>query len=413
MKNSFLLSMLTVIVLTLTPTLLTEKTATLKTTSGENPVSFTDAKPIPAYLERGISWLADAQFANGGWGAGQHAHQDVRDPGQVQVDPATTAFAAMALLRTGSTLDDGPYSGHINKALHLLLDIVEKAPNGNNITDISGTQPQRKLGQNIDVAMATQFFTRVKPYVKDKKLLGRLDRATEICIEKLENSQNKDGSYAQGGWAADLQSSMATNALEQAQVVGYAVKADKISMAKQYQKDNVSLTSGEVRAESSAGISLYALAGTQRASAQEAKRVRRILEENSMKDSDSEDDIQRVLRQQGIEQEEAESLTSAYLVNTMASEKLKDDSVLTGFGNNGGEEYLSFMMKSESLLQSGQEDWDTWHAKLSNMLSALQNGNGSWSGHHCITSPVFCTAAVVLSLTADRDNNAWGEPSKD
>ena len=36
-------------------------------------------------------------------------------------------------------------------------------------------------------------------------------------------------------------------------------------------------------------------------------------------------------------------------------------------------------------------------------LQKVQNGDGSWSGHHCITSPVFCTAAVVQCLTTDRD----------
>jgi hypothetical protein len=36
-------------------------------------------------------------------------------------------------------------------------------------------------------------------------------------------------------------------------------------------------------------------------------------------------------------------------------------------------------------------------------LQKIQNSDGSWSGHHCITSPVFCTAAVVQCLTTDRD----------
>jgi hypothetical protein len=36
-------------------------------------------------------------------------------------------------------------------------------------------------------------------------------------------------------------------------------------------------------------------------------------------------------------------------------------------------------------------------------LQKIQNANGSWTGLHCITSPVFCTAAVVQCLTTDRD----------
>jgi hypothetical protein len=61
------------------------------------------------------------------------------------------------------------------------------------------------------------------------------------------------------------------------------------------------------------------------------------------------------------------------------------------------------MMTSEALASTASDDWDVWHAKMSNTLSSVQNPNGSWSGHHCITSPVFCTAAVILAMTADQD----------
>ena len=81
----------------------------------------------------------------------------------------------------------------------------------------------------------------------------------------------------------------------------------------------------------------------------------------------------------------------------------QSDDVLRGFGNNGGEEFLSFMMTSESLVVAGGEDWEAWYAKMYNLLSSIQNNDGSWSGHHCITSPVFCTAAVVMAMLADRD----------
>ncbi|MDX1407096.1 MAG: hypothetical protein R3330_03155, partial [Saprospiraceae bacterium] len=71
--------------------------------------------------------------------------------------------------------------------------------------------------------------------------------------------------------------------------------------------------------------------------------------------------------------------------------------------NNGGEEFLSYMMTSESMVQQGPNQWKQWYDRISQNFSAIQNPNGSWSGHHCITSPVFCTAAVILALTADSD----------
>lgn len=77
--------------------------------------------------------------------------------------------------------------------------------------------------------------------------------------------------------------------------------------------------------------------------------------------------------------------------------------MLSGFGNNGGEEYMSHMMTSESMVITGSSEWNDWYGKMAGRFEKIQNSNGSWSGHHCITSPVFCTAAVILSLTADRD----------
>ena len=76
-----------------------------------------DPKPLPEFVQNGLAWLAEAQFDNGGWGAGSHANQGVRDPHAVRIDPATTAFSAMAFLRAGNTLTDGAYRANVSKAL--------------------------------------------------------------------------------------------------------------------------------------------------------------------------------------------------------------------------------------------------------------------------------------------------------
>jgi hypothetical protein len=39
--------------------------------------------------------------------------------------------------------------------------------------------------------------------------------------------------------------------------------------------------------------------------------------------------------------------------------------------------------------------------KMSERLPKAQNPDSSWSGHHCITSPVFCTAAVVQIMSVE------------
>src|SRR5258706_6861453 len=64
--------------------------------------------PLDPLVLQGVEWLAKAQHPDGGWGAGSHANQQLRDPHQVVTGPATTSFVAMALVRTGSTPGAGP-----------------------------------------------------------------------------------------------------------------------------------------------------------------------------------------------------------------------------------------------------------------------------------------------------------------
>ena len=57
---------------------------------------------------------------------------------------------------------------------------------------------------------------------------------------------------------------------------------------------------------------------------------------------------------------------------------------------------------SESLVLRGDETWRRWDQAMAGNLGRVQNQDGSWTGHHCITGRTFCTAAAVLVLTADR-----------
>jgi hypothetical protein len=108
----------------------------------------------------------------------------------------------------------------------------------------------------------------------------------------------------------------------------------------------------------------------------------------------------------GVSEKDADRLSGAYEQNKSAQKMLSDESVMAGFGNNGGEEYLSYMMTAESMVITRDAEYDAWFQNMSRRLGKIQERNGSWSGHHCITSPVFCTAAVIMTLTADRDADA-------
>jgi hypothetical protein len=275
------------------------------------------------------------------------------------------------------------------------------------ITTITGTQPQQKLGQLVDTAIATQFLSRVVPTLaRDSGLKRRADNALDICLGKLQLSQNADGSWSStGGWATVLQSSYACSALEICQVIGKPVDAETLGKARDYQKGNFDAKSGETKTESSAGVALYALSSSQRANAADASAAKEIIE--SAKGNGRLPAEATVtngnLETAGISTDKAARLTAAFGDFQQQVGQVNSDKVLAGFGSNGGEEFLSYTQTSESLVIVGGDDWTQWNDKMHARLEKIQSPDGSWTGHHCITSPVFCTAAVVQCLTTDRD----------
>ncbi|MCA8940224.1 MAG: hypothetical protein KDB07_10460, partial [Planctomycetes bacterium] len=151
--------------------------------NGDGPKTIRiEPREIEPFMEKSLAWLAKAQHSSGGWGAGSHAAQQIRDPHAVKTDPATTAFAAMALMRAGSTPNDGPYKENVEKALMHIIELVDKAEeSGPLITDMTGTQPQQKLGRFIDTSMAAQFLARALPHTDYNKLV---QRKTEGALDK-------------------------------------------------------------------------------------------------------------------------------------------------------------------------------------------------------------------------------------
>lgn len=380
------------------------KTAAAEENSQPNSAT---AKAIPPFLVKGISWLVEAQNEDGGWGSGLHAAQKIRDPHQVKSDPATSAFAAAALIRAGHTPTSGDHRKTVRKATEFLVSVVESAPDtGATITDMTGTQPQRKLGPLVDTSMATHYLARVIPLLPDNdELRGRVHKALDKCLRKLEKAQQQDGSWAAGGWAPVLQAANACNAIELAKANGKKVDQTVLDRARNYQQGHVNRATGRVDASAGAGVELYAFSGAQRGSAGQAAAAQSVVAD-AKKEGKLDKDAKVTaanLKKVGVGGAQAERLEEAFASNAAQNARLGDERLLAGFGNNGGEEFFSYLMTSESLVISGGKEWKEWDAKMQQRLAKIQNSDGSWSGHHCITSPVFCTAAVISCLTTDRE----------
>lgn len=362
---------------------------------------------VRAATERGLRWLVQAQQKDGGFGAGTHARQDIRDPHAVKSDPATTAMVCMALLRTGSTPDHGTYAPQLHKGTEYLLVAVERAPkNGINITDLKGTQIQTKLGENIDVTLTSQYFSNLLEKLAQEHLLRpRVTSALQECVARIEKGQHDDGSLRGDGWAGVLQSSFAANALESADAIGIAVDSVVLHNYKDYQIKNTDAASGDVKTERGAGVMLYSVSGSSRASAKEARRAKTMLDK-AKADGQVEQDApmtQENLVKSGMDVNDAQRSNTAYEVYNTAKERAQEDEVINGFGSNGGEEFLSYLQTGESLIINNDSTWSDWYGTTTGRLVGIQGNDGSWQGHHCITSPVFCTATALLILSVNND----------
>jgi hypothetical protein len=147
------------------------------------------------------------------------------------------------------------------------------------------------------------------------------------------------------------------------------------------------------------------VSGSVRASAKEARKV-----EEEMKKARANGRISETapatadnLRKIGFNEDDAMKYASAYEVYQSAKVQAQRDDVMDGFGSNGGEEFLSYLQTGESMVIGKDDAWKNWYDNISGRLLKIQNDDGSWNGHHCITSPVFCTATSLLILSINND----------
>ena len=387
------------------------KGCVFQTVFGLEPSDSNFIYKTPAKAEKSIAsalvWMAKAQGNDGGWGAGSYYHQEVTDPHAVPSDPATTAIVSMALLRCKNTPAHGIYAVNLNRATNFLLVAVEKSPEiSNNITNMESTQPQIKLGSNIDVILTSQYLTNLLDEINnDKTLTQRVRTCLDKCIRKIQRQQQADGSFKGEGWAGVLQSSLANNALESAESKGATVDTTVLEKSRSFQKGNYSVSDGSVKTDRGAGVMLYSLSSSSRASAKEAKIAKEKIEEGKkngildIHDTVTAANLQKV----GYSYSAATKSETAYEVNKASKVRAQQNDVMEGFGSNGGEEFLSYLQTGEGMIVSKDNDWKKWYDNISGRLLKIQNNDGSWNGHHCITSPVFCTATCLLVLSVNND----------
>lgn len=325
--------------------------------------------------ERGARWLAATQGQDGGWGQDGGGTSYVRQGVALETsgnDVANTAVAALALLRMGPQ-----YRPQVERAVEFILKQVEAAPkDGLAVTGVQGTQIQRKLGPYIDTFLTSMLLGELDGRMATKAANARVRAGLEKCVAKIESNQLKDGSWnVAGGWAPVLGTSLASRSLHVAGAKGVKVDRDAMARADSYAKQ---FFAGGLTARVAGGVvgGLPAAAGVPLYQAAQA------MEQLSRTEKDRQ--------------------ANAKEIREMAAQ-LNDARFVAGFGSMGGEEFFSYLNISDSLKRAGGEEWRKWNASMKERIPKMQNEDGTWAGHHCITGRVAVTSAAILTLVAERN----------
>lgn len=324
-----------------------------------------------AAAAKGIHWLVSVQGNDGGWGQDGGETAYARQGERLESggnDVANTAVATLALLKSGHTPARGEYRANVQRAVQFILKrIEESAPEGLAITNVTGSQIQRKLGPYIDTFLSAQLLAELDGAMGDTAANQRVRRALQKCVAKIEANQQKDGSWnISGGWAPILGTTMASRSLDMAKNKGVKVEERVLARVDQYTRQTAQ-PAARMADGASAGVSLY--------------KGAQVLEQLSRTEKDR--------------------VRNAAEIGAVTRE-LNDERFVNGFGSMGGEEFFSYLNISDSLHRAGGEPWRQWNGKIKTQLVKLQNENGTWAGHHCITGRVAVTSAAILTLLVDR-----------
>jgi hypothetical protein len=406
-------------------------------------------KPLSAEVKKGLSYLVNQQQPNGGWGQGggwRSSNGGGRVEGANVADPpdvASTCVAALALFRAGNTPREGPYAKNVARAVEFICSHIDKADKDSlYVTDIRDTQVQVKIGPFVDTFLSSLVLAELKGKMPSEDAEKHLVASLNKTIAKIENNQKKDGTFAGNtGWASVFSQGLCSKALNRAYQKGAPVKEETLARA----GDSAAVSLGPVGGDDSArfassgraglgaggGIRLSASAAAPALASSpyagpaagapsdagvpiyKSSNGLAILQEaaqsNKLQEKEAREVLARKTATPGQKAKARADLDRFGMVekdrDRVLSEtvrQLDNKQFIQGFGSNGGEEFLSYLNISESLVAKGGPEWQKWDRSVTENLNRVQNQDGSWSGNHCITGRTFCTAGALLVMLADR-----------
>jgi len=345
-----------------------------------------------------LDWLVAVQGNDGGWGQDGGHDADVRQGESLESsgnDVANTAVATLALIRAGHTPMQGKYQESVRKGLEFILERVEASPQeGLALLTAKGSQIQRKLGPHIDTFLTSMLLSEIDGEMNDPQADERVRLALQKTVNKIEENQLEDGSWnLAGGWAPILGTSIASRSLFEAKQKGVPVDEMVLARVDNYTKESmqgvgsgggVGAGAGRgVGPGTGAGVGARVFASSPTDAGIALYKGAQVVEQLSRSEEDRE-----------ANKDEIAAITG----------ELSNARFVDGFGSIGGEEFFSYLNISDSLQRTGGKEWKEWNENIQSKLVRLQNEDGTWAGHHCITGRVAVTSAAILTLAVGRQD---------
>lgn len=372
-----------------------------------------DPKPLSGQVKGGLNWLVRTQRPDGGWSQGEesvHMRGNQSPEGSAAGEPsnvADTCMAMLALIRAGSTPAAGPHAENLARGASFVCGQIEKSDEPSLwVTDVRGTRTQSKLGTYVDTYLAALVLGEIKPGLADGELKDRVDKALDKTVAKIQ--KNNAGQQGEQGWAVALSRGIKGKAMNKAAAAGAEVDLGYLASANEQARGTVVAGVGAggraefAPAADAAGIGLYGAASSVQQLQEAVNADRRIegqLRDKLNQPTTSPADREQIERKLAEADDNREKLAAA---QRAIVDKIDDQGFVAGFGSNGGEEFLSYWAIGETLVTERDAKFAEWDKKMTENLNRVQNDDGSWSGHHCITGKTFCTSAALLVLTVDR-----------
>jgi prenyltransferase beta subunit len=309
-----------------------------------------------ASIQKGIDWLLKTQNRNGLWGCEQSGAPST----------AITGLSILALLASGSTPSEGPYSREIRRAVEELTSSRVQQRNGQ-ITKFDSTG----MGIFYDHSCATLALAEVYGMRRDGEDMGDLRRSLESAVSYMYSVQNPDGGWGPQGSGSGSDISITCSvwmALRAAHNAGINIANASMQKVEAFVMKCAEPSGGFTQAPSMRGgggrmfypttAGLRVLYGMGKGDLKEAEKGCELL-----------------MRKQ-----------------------LGQD-----YGGQISEwDYCGAFYATMAMMHEGDKYWRKWWPKFRDHLVRIQNADGSWTIQYCLCCRAYATALSILVLEAPK-----------